>query len=440
MKGAPSSNKWRNWTGDQVCRPAVIERPRDKEELARALARAQERGLSVRVAGSGHSFNDAVLTNGMLLSLARMNRLVEVDPSSRTVQVEAGIPLSQLNESLDQHDLAMENLGDIAVQSLAGATATGTHGTGIRSRNLSASIESIELMLADGSAREVNEASDVNTWRAARISLGALGVVTAIRLRVTPAFTLRGRDETAPLRSVLEELDALVENNDHFEFYSFPHSKTAWTRVNNRVDQEPRPRSRASSWFHETFLVNTMFGIVAKTGRAVPKLIPRLNRITASLAGGGERIDRSYRIFASPRLVRFTESEYAIPYEHTVDVIRAIHDTIYKNDYDVSFPMEVRFVAPDDALLSPAQGRKTAYVAVHMYEKMAWEPYFRSVAAIMRDVGGRPHWGKRHFETASTLRPLYPDWDLFQEVRSRLDPRGVFSNGYVRRVLGPPGP
>lgn len=427
---------WRNWTGDQVCRPAAFARPRDRDELARALAQARARDWTVRVAGAGHSFGDNVLTDGLLLSLDRMNRVIDVDAETGDVRVEAGITLNELSLRLDERGRALENLGDIAVQSLAGATATGTHGTGAAYRNISANVRSVELMLSDGSTREFGADTDPDGWRAARVSLGALGIVTAMTLRTVPAFTLRGIDGTQPLDDVFERLDELVAANDHFEFYSFPHSKTAWIRSNNRVGERPQPRGRVSEWFHDDFLVNTMFGLVCRTGRRFPRTIPAISRLSAALSGGGERVDRSFRIFASPRHVRFTESEYAIPRQRVVDVVRAIRRTIETNGYHVVFPIEVRFVAPDDAFLSPASGRDTAYVAVHMFEKMPWEPYLRSVAAIAREVGGRPHWGKRHFETAASLRPLYPGWDRFVAVRERCDPDRAFANDYVRRVLG----
>jgi L-gulono-1,4-lactone dehydrogenase len=428
---------WTNWAGDQSCRPAAFERPRGREELAAVLARARERNWKVRVAGAGHSFGDNVLTDGLLLSLDRMTSVSDPDEAG-DVRVDAGISLHALNEELDARGRALENLGDISVQSLAGATATGTHGTGSRYRNISANIRSIELMSADGDTLELDREIDADSWRAARISLGALGVVTAITMKTLPSFTLHGVDSTQPLEDVFDELDQLVAMNDHFEFYSFPHSDTAWTRTNNRVDEQPRPRSRSSEWLHDDLLVNTAFGLACRTGRRFPKAIPHINRMAAVLSGGAERVDRSYRIFASPRRVRFTESEYAVPREHVVTVVREVRRVIETHGYDVNFPIEVRFVAPDDALLSPAAGRETAYVAAHVFEGMEWEPYLRSVAAIAREVGGRPHWGKRHFETAASLRPLYPDWDLFQDVRRRLDPNGLFANGYIDRVLGAP--
>jgi L-gulono-1,4-lactone dehydrogenase len=434
-----SSGTWHNWTGDQICRPKEIVEPRDTEEIAGALSRARQRGWNVRVVGAGHSFTDGVLTDGMLLSLRRMNGLIDVDPASRLVRVEAGMALRDLNEHLAAHALALENLGDIDVQSIAGATATGTHGTGARVGNLSANIESIDLVLADGSQVTVSESVDPDAWRAARVNLGALGVVKAMTLKTFPAFTLRGIDATSPLEEVFEKLDDTVDSNDHFEFYTWPHSRIAMTRTNNRVDTEPRPRSSASAWFHDIFLVNHAYNLVCHTGRRFPSLIPRLNRLSARLSGGSERIDSSYRIFSSPRLVRFTESEYAIPRANAVEAVRATRLAVERNGYDVPFPFEVRFAASDDAFLSPSHGRETAYVSVHQFQGMQWKPFFRSVGAIMDEFEGRPHWGKRHFQTAETLRPRYPQWDAFKSVRARLDPDGMFANEHVRRVLGHPG-
>jgi L-gulonolactone oxidase len=426
---------WRNWTGDQACAPAAIVAPRDKEELAAALARARDRGLRVRVAGAGHSFNDAVLTDGLLVSLHRMDRVLDADPDSQLARVEAGIALNVLSETLDGSGMALENLGDIAVQSLAGATSTGTHGTGAAFRNLSANITEIEMMRADGSTVRYDE-NTPHELRAARIGLGSLGVVTEITVRTVPAFTLRGVDKAEPLGEVLASLDERVASNDHFEFYAFPHSKRVWTRTNNRVDQEPRPRSRSAEWFRDTFLVNTLYGAVCKTGRRVPRLIPSLNRMSAALSGAPARIDRSYKIFASPRSVRFTESEYGIPRDRAANCLRTTLEMIEKNDYAVPIPLEVRFVAADDTCLSPSHQRDTCYVSAHMFEGMEWGPYFRSFRDIARDLEGRPHWGKRHEETAESLAPLYPEWERFQRLRTELDPDGTFANGYIRRVLG----
>ncbi len=434
MSGTAS---WSNWAGDQTCRPAAVERPASRSELAAAIERAAGAGRTVRVAGAGHSFTDAVLTDGTLLTLERMNRVLDVDSKSGLVRVEAGITLGALSDVLYEHGLALENLGDIDVQSIAGATATATHGTGVGLRNLSAGLQSIELTLADGSALEVDESSDADAWRAARVSLGALGVVSAVTLQAVPAFTLEAVDAAAPLEETLELIDELADGNDHFEFFTFPHSPLALTRTNNRVDTPPQPRSRAGEWVSDILLRNHTFQAACVVGRARPSLIPRINRLVSRASGTTRRVDRSYRIFASPRRVRFTEMEYAIPRANAAQAVRAVRELVVQRGFHVPFPLEVRFVAADDAFLSPAAGRATCYLAVHMFRGMEWEPYFRATEEIMNGFGGRPHWGKRHFQTAQTLRARYPEWDRFAAVRARLDPGGRFSNAYVERVLGP---
>ena len=422
---------WSNWAGDQRCQPAVVERPAAVGEVVGAVERAVAAGRCVRVAGSGHSFTGAVLTDGALLSLDRMGALLDADPATGLVRVEAGIRLHALSQALAGHGLAMPNLGDIDEQSIAGAIATATHGTGIGLRNLSAQVRALRLVTAGGQVLELDGGDDL---LAARVAVGALGIVTEVTLQAVPAFTLRGVDAPVALAEVLDGLDARVDGHRHFEFFVFPHADKALTRTNDAVDEPPRPRSKLRAYVDDVLLANRAFQLACVIGRACPRAIPSLNRLVTRLSGTSTRVDRSDRIFASPRLVRFTEMEYAMPRPVAADVVRAIKATAER--YAINFPIEVRFVAGDDALLSPAHERETVYVAVHAFKGMAWEPYFRAVEAIADAHGGRPHWGKRHFQTAATLAPRYPGWERFAAVRERLDPDGVFSNAYTDRVLG----
>jgi FAD-linked oxidoreductase len=443
-----SFGEWRNWAGDQSCRPVAIERPASIAEISQALERAAASGERVRVVGSGHSFSDIALTDGRLLALDRMRGVLDVDRAAGLVRVQAGITIGELSARLAEHGLALENLGDIDVQSIAGAICTATHGTGARLRNIPAQVAALTLVLADGSTLECSAERDLQTFRAARVSLGALGVLAEVTLRCVPAFRLDGLDRPAPLQETLERFGELSDANDHFEFYVFPHADTALTRMNNRTELPARPRGRLAAYANDVLLTNHAFEAFCRLGRRTPSQIPRINRLVTRLAGSSRRIDRSDRIFASPRLVRFTEMEYALPRERTVEAVRRVLELVaerargrgYREGFAVPFPIEVRTVAADDALISTAAGRDSGFVAVHMYRGMAWEPYFRAVEAIMDELGGRPHWGKRHFQSAETLRPRYPDWDRFQAVRRRLDPEGRFANAYVERVLGPGDP
>lgn len=426
---------WVNWAGDQRCAPARLCAPRDHAELSAELGRAAEAGHRVRVAGSGHSFTDACLTDGVLLDLSRMNRVLDVDSATGLARVQAGTTLAALNARFDEYGLAFPNLGDIDVQTIAGATATGTHGTGGRLPNISAALHAVELMTADGRVVELTEENGPQAWRAARVGLGALGVVTAVTLRLVPAFVLEGVERPVPVEEVLADLDSYIDDNDHFEFYMFAHSPIAMTKRNNRVDLPAAPRPEVVDWFADILLSNHAFDTLCRLARRRPGLIPWIQRGAAYAGSYRRQVDRSYRVFTSPRLFRFTEMEYAIPREHSVAAIREIKETARR--FDSPMPIEVRWVAGDDAFLSPAGGRATCYIAVHQYQGMDHEPFFRACEAVFDRYDGRPHWGKRHYQTAETLRERYPDWELFAAVRRRYDPEGRFANGYLDRVLGP---
>ena len=424
--------EWVNWSRTQRCSPAVLERPGTRAEVVGALERAAAAGRTVRVAGSGHSFTAGVLTDGTLLSLDRMGRVLDVDPESGLARVEAGISLDRLSRVLHLHGLALPNLGDIDVQSLAGAIATATHGTGARLPNLSAQVEALELVLADGSERRLT-AADGDLLQAARVSLGSLGVVVAVTLRCVPSFRLRGIKGREPLEEVLDTLQERADAADHFEFWTFPHSPLAVTRLNLRTEDERHAPGRAAEWLEDVLLENHALELFNRAARRFPRAIPTLNRTASRLASRSERTDWSFRIFASPRRVRFVEMEYAVPRDRAVEAVRGAREILAR--HPVSFPLELRLVAGDDALLSPAHGRDTAYVAVHVFEGMAWEQPFREVEAFMSGLDGRPHWGKLSFLGACELAPRYPAWEAFHAARRELDPDGLFSNAWARRVL-----
>jgi len=418
---------WTNWARQQRCAPERVETPGSEDELVRAVAGARR----VKVAGSGHSFTDIACTDGVMLDLSRMRRVLGVDGDE--VTVEAGITLRELGEQLRARGLAMENQGDVDPQTLAGAIATATHGTGAGFGNLSSQVVGVRLVDGNGELREIREGDEL---RAARVSLGALGAIAAVTLRCVPAFTIHRVDEPRSLDDVLPRLDELVQSHDHFEAFAMPYTRMALTLTSERTDREPEPRARAAAFMHDVVLENAVLGLFCRTGRAVPRLIPALNRALARLMSGAEHVDASNRVFVNARVVRFTEMEYAIPREHLAEALERVLALIERRRLPVGFPIELRVVRPDDAPLSTAYERPTAYIAVHQYVGMEFETYFRAVEAIMDDYEGRPHWGKRHYQSAATLRPRYPEWDRFAEIRERFDPELRFENDYLRRVLG----
>lgn len=429
------SSVWRNWAGDQICAPARFVAPRDEAELRRVVAQAAADGLTVRAVGSGHSFTDAACTDGVMVSLDEMRRIVDVDRASGLVEVQAGIKLDALGGELAQHGLAMENLGDIAVQSLAGAISTATHGTGLNYPNLSQQVHAVRLVTATGDVLELSS-DDGDTFRAARVAIGSLGVISTVTLKCVPTYTLKRVDEPLPLDDVLPAMDEYVARNEHWEFFTFPYTGVAFTRTSTRTDEPPRPVGQITHILKDVVAENLVLGAICRAGKLAPSAVPSLNRVLPKLASKEERTDRGDLVFANERLVKFTEMEYAIPREHGAEAVRRILHLIESRKLPITFPLEVRFAGPDDALIGPSHGRESCYVAVHTYRGTAFENYFRGVEQIMSGYGGRPHWGKRHYATSAELHERYPEWETFANIRDRLDPDGVFANDYTRRVLG----
>ena len=431
------SGVWRNWAGDQACAPAERRRPSSRDELAEVVATAAGAGRKISVAASGHSFTETAMTDGTMIDAGLLSGVLDADSSSGLVRVGAGTVLAELNERLHELGLAMENLGDIDRQTVAGAISTGTHGTGAKLRNISSQVVAMELVLADGSVRELTAEDDPDLLRAARVSIGALGAISAVTLRCLPAFTLHRVDSPAPREEVLDSFQKRADAHEHFELFTFPYADSALVLERNRTDSPPRPRGRAGKFLNDVVLENWALEAVSAAGKVAPRAIPSLSRFAAWLASGATATDRSDRIFANERRVRFTEMEYGVPREQGPEAIRRVIEWIRTNRYPVFFPIEMRVTAGDDALISPSHERDTAYIAVHQYRGMEWRPYFEAVEAIMDEYGGRPHWGKRHFQTAATLAERYPRWDAFQAAREELDPGHAFTNEYAERVLGP---
>jgi L-gulonolactone oxidase len=400
------------------------------------VERAAGEDRRVKVVGAGHSFTGLACTDGVLVDLADHGRILDVDRERRQVRVEAGITLGRLGRELIGHGLALENLGDIAYQSVAGATATATHGTGLRFRNLSSQIVGMRLVAGDGSVLDCSPERDAEVWSAARVGLGALGVLSTVTLQCVPAFNLHAVEEPAAVDEVLERLNELVEGNDHYEFFWVPGTRWALTKRNRRTDEPARPRSRWQQLRNDVLIDNLAFGAVMTVGRRRPDLIPALAKRFPS-TGRQEYVDRSDRVFASTRLVRFVEMEYAVPRDAFPAAFARLRALVDRLGAPVGFPVECRFVAGDDIPLSTASGRETAYIAVHVAKGAPHHQYFQGVEAIMDDYDGRPHWGKLHHQRAATLAPRYPRWDEFQAVRARLDPHGRFANPELDRVLGP---
>lgn len=390
------SELWTNWSGRVRCTPARWLRPTDEAEIATAVVSAAEAQRGVRVAGSGHSFTPLVATDDVLLSLDAWQGIESIDGATQQATIRAGSRLSSLGEPLREAGLALANQGDVDVQALAGALATGTHGTGATLGNLSSRLVGLRLLTGTGELLVIDGTRDPDLLAAARVSLGALGVVTAARLQLVPAYRLHERIWKVGIEECLDHLDEHVRAHRHFEFFWYPHKDYAEMKALDPTDAPADPLE----------------------GRK------------------GERIDWSYKIFPSVRELRFNEMEYSVPAEAGLACFRAVRARMRERHPDVVWPVEYRTVAADDGWLSPAYQRDSVAISLHQDASLPCDEFFADVEPIFREHGGRPHWGKLHNLTAAQLATLYPRWDDFRALRRRLDPYGVFLNGHLRELFG----
>ncbi|MDG4790470.1 D-arabinono-1,4-lactone oxidase [Micromonospora sp. WMMD1102] len=429
------TSSWSNWAGNQHATGDAL-RPSTVDEVVATVRAVRAAGRRVKPVGSGHSFTAIARAEDQRVDLTALAGPVRVDPGRRLITVPGGITLHALNEALAAHGLALANLGDIDAQTIAGAISTGTHGTGAGFGCLSTFVAGLTLVTGTGELLQCSADRHPDVFAAARVGLGALGVIVEVTLNCVDAFVLRADERPAPLVEVLAGLPELVTGNDHFEFYWFPYTDRVQVKVNNRVPVDDQPLRRFRSWLDDDFLANSVFAGACRLGRAAPALVPTISAVSARALTARSYTARSDRVFCTPRRVRFEEMEYALPRAALPEALAGLRRVIDELPFRVLFPVEVRFTAPDDIWLSHGHGRESAYVAIHQYAGMPAEPYFRAFERVAAGLGGRPHWGKLHYRDAGSLRPAYPRFDDFLAVRDRLDPDRIFANSYTEQVLG----
>ena len=432
----PETPTWTNWAGLATATPARALAPHDSGEVVEAVLAAREQGLRVKMPGSGHSFTDIALTDGVLLNPGSMRGITGVDRDALTVTALAGTPLAELNTGLEKLGLSLHNMGDIDVQTVAGAISTGTHGTGGTVASLSSQVAGIELVTGDGTLLCATEEQNPEVLDVARVGLGALGVLTSVTFRVEPLFVLEAHEAPMGWEEALGDFDRLTAENHHFEMFWWPHTDRLLTKRNNRTLDEAEPLSRRRAWFDDEFLANRAFGWLNRIGNARPGLVPRLNGLAAGGLSERRYSDVPHKVFTSPRHLRFREMEYAVPRGAGLHALRDVRALIERSDWRISFPVEVRTAPADDIPLSAASGRDTMYLAFHTNAQTDHTDYFAGVEDLLRGYDGRPHWGKLHTRAAGDLDVSYPRWHEFQAVRDRLDPDRLFTNDYLDRVLG----
>ncbi|MGY4968507.1 D-arabinono-1,4-lactone oxidase [Streptomyces sp. NEAU-S7GS2] len=427
--------RWRNWAGSAECVPHRLVHATDEGDIVDAVRYAAQRGLTLRAAGTGHSFNPIATTTGVLLDLTGYTGVVALDPAAPSVTVRGGTLLRELNWALDKAGLALSNMGTLEEQTIAGAISTGNHGSGLHHRPFSGQVLALTLVTADGTVRECGPEKDPELFQAAVTSLGALGVISTVTLRCVPKFNLRVTEGSQPLESILEDIEAYAGSAEHATF-----SLKGWSDNASTLKLEPSEEP-VSADAAQRRRANTLGEVRCATAGLVGRIDQRaVQRImTAQLggdAGPADYVDVSYNAFTFPQPVKFLSLEYALPLTRATDAVRYVHEDVKGFGLRTPYSITVRFGAGDDYLLSPAQGRTTAYVNITVPRTVGYTELLRVFEAALREHEGRPHWGKAHTATEETVAGLYPGWKAFQDIRAELDPDGMFTSDYLRRVLG----
>jgi FAD-linked oxidoreductase len=430
---------WRNWSGLESSTPTREATPTGTDDVVAEVRRAVQGASTVKMIGTGHSFTAISAPEATMLRPGGLTGIVAVDREAMTVTARSGTRLADLNAGLEALGLSLHNMGDIAEQTLAGAISTGTHGTGGRAAGLAAQVVGLQLVTGTGELITATADEHADVLELARVGLGALGVLTTITFQVEPLFVLAAEEQPMSWDQALGSFEELTASADHVDMYWFPHTDRMLTKCNTRLGvdlSQRRPLPRWKSWVDDDFLQNTAFGVLTAAANRSPRVIPRMNRLAASLLSPRSYADVPHRVFTAQRRVVFREMEYAVPREAGLEVLRECRRALDASDLRISFPVELRVAPADDIPLSTASGRDSFYLAFHTHRDAEHRDYFALMEPILRAHGGRPHWGKVHTLTRDDLAAAYPRFGEFLALRDRLDPQRVFANGYLRRVLG----
>lgn len=435
------TQEWSNWAGSERATPAAIATPHSEDELV-ALVNAQvAAGGHVKVVGGSHSFTPIAapdLNDTLLVSLDGIQGITHLDVVTGEVSILGGTRLWTLADALEPYGLALPNMGDIDQQSLAGALSTGTHGTGLGFTGYSGMLTSLRLLLVSGQVVTVSRERDPELFQAARVGLGAMGIILEAILTCVPSFDLAASEHPESLEGMLTSFVERSRKHDHLEFFWFQHTDVVSTKVNTRlpVGGQRTPVNVVKHLVDDEILGNGGHRALCELGRLLPRTVPGLNRFASSVMGDRDYVDRSDRVFVSPRRTRFREMEYAVALDDAEEVLREVVRVVNAYPDGITFPIEVRTAAADDTWLGTASGRDSAYIALHRFIKDDHRPYFAAVEPIFKAAGGRPHWGKLHTLAAQDLERLYPHYPDAVRVRDRVDPTGVLANRYVDSMLG----
>jgi len=422
----------KNWAGNLDFTPSAILNPKTKEEIKSIIQGAIEEKKGIRTRGSGHSWTGLIETNQIFLHLDNMRGIIEVNSKEQTIKAHAGTKLSFFGDEGFKHNLSLPNQGDINKQSLAGATSTGTHGTGLSLQSMSNQISALTIINGKGEEVSIDQASPY--FEAARLSIGSLGIISDITIKLIPSYKLKVNTFTENIDEAVKKCEERLQKNRHLEMFYFPVGDWSLTKIMNETDEEVTPKG----FFHkfnevivENWLYRQMNKIASSTGRY--KLI---DKVMQSFVSSEEKIDWSHRAFPTERDVKFMEMEYNLPIEQFHSVFSEIKQAIKKNNFQTLLPIEIRFVKKDSIWLSPAFERDSVYFAIHTYITEDYRPYFDCIEEIFKKNQGRPHWGKWHTYKKNDFLKVYPKFEDFMKIRNEFDPNGIFLNNHLKEIFG----
>lgn len=423
-----------NWGRSQSFQASQVLYPANENEILTILKNATFNKKNVRIIGSGHSWTGLIVTNDILVSLDHWQGITEVDPNGNWVEVKSGTKLLKLGNDLWSLGYSMENLGDIDVQSIAGALNTGTHGTGRDFGTLATQIHSITIALPTGELVEVSENANRELFKAAQISLGALGIITRYKLKVVRAFVLEYTSKLGTIEDAVGNFDKYNNEYRNYEFYWFPYTNKVQLKL---VSETVKPIQDGGFMrdFNDILIENLGYYVLSEWSRTHKNFYKPFSKFSAWGVPKGTWRNHSNKIFATKRWVRFKEMEYNVPKDRFQECITEIMETIHKRDFRVHMPLEIRYVKADDIMISPANGRDAVYMAVHQYNGMDYMEYFKTIEEIFWKYDGRPHYGKMNTMNKEQFANTYANWGKFGEIQKNCDPKGIMLNDYLRSII-----
>ncbi|CAL1266430.1 unnamed protein product [Larinioides sclopetarius] len=445
MKTGISNVRFKNWSETFECVPELFFAPKTEEEIAQILELAREENKKVKVVGCKHSPSDIACTNGFMISLQNFNKLIEIDKKQMRVKVQAGMKLSELNDALYSHNLALSVLGSVSEITIGGAICVCTHGTGLEYGTISSYVTEMDIMLSNSTVLNLSPEKDLDAFQAALCSLGSFGIILTVTIQCEPAFNLQMRQYGLPLKDVIENLEVHLSGSDHFRFMWFPYTDNVVVSHATRTELQ----ATKETWLTKIWRNFWNYGIGYHAlefcyyiSTFVPHWVPHINKLFyyLSFSTSSSKIDRSYKIFNFECLFKQYVNEWAIPIEKTGIVLWQLREWIESTpDVYIHFPIEVRFTKADNILISPAFGRNVCYINIIMYrpygKEVPYKTYWEAYEHIMMENGGRPHWAKAHSVTAQTFGHMYPFFGKWCSIRQRLDPINMFMNSYMNRIF-----